>query len=546
MRIRDALRAGLTVAALGAAVLSVPASAKPAPSNVGHASVYGLDQNFDLVGYTDLDRRGMNSPIAVAGDCAYVGDRYFSGGDGPDERENGGIAIVDISHPDKPRKTGLIPPIQVSTQRELRADEGLGILVVEGYSGYINGYESSVPPHTVNYLQVYDIHTDCLKPKLLSTYDFGPRAPHEFFLWKDPKNPGRALAYVTFTYFSPDLMVIDLSDPASPQLVGAYDLGIDQAHKTQDLPGESGSGYLHSLAVSDDGKTAYMATWDYGFYELDTSAFADAPSGGVGVARPVGVGHFDDGHNVHSAVPLPGDRPYVVFTQEDYANAGHGCPFGILRTGKLDGAGSATQVGEFSLPENDPAKCGEKNATFSSHNPTLFPDLALMTWYSGGLRALDLTDPAHPYETGAFVPKPKFTPELRDDRLFFPPKDTPGTLPTDTTRPGSTEPRWTGAMWSYPVVQDGLIYVVDIDLGLYILRYTGQHHEEVDHAPYVEGNSSPSRYSEDDPVITRPADQWPSIVAEVAKGAQLVRSPYLKVDRKRIREFAHQGFLCVL
>jgi hypothetical protein len=539
MKPRRVLRPVITAVALVAAVLAVPASARSAPSNVGAPSVYGLDHNFKLVGHTDLSKRGMNSPIAVAGHCVYVGDRYYSASADEKIRPNGGIAIVDVRNPRRPRQTGIIPPIGLSTQREMRADTGLGILVVEGYSPYIDGYTDTAPT-AINYLKVYDIHRDCLHPRLLSTYDFGPRAPHEFFLWKDRKHPGRALAYVTFTIYSPDLMVIDLSDPASPQLVGAYDLGIDQTQKTADFADESGSGYLHSLAVSDDGTRAFMATWDYGFYELDTSMFADGDP--VGAATPVGIGRLDYGHNVHSALPLPGKRPYAVFTQEDYANAGHGCPFGTLRTGKLDGQGGATLVGEFKLPENDPKKCGTKNGTFSSHNPTLFPDLALLTWYSGGLRAVDLRDPAHPYEDGAYVPRPSFTPSLRDTRLFFPPTASSGTLPTDTTKPGSKAPPWTGAMWSYPVVQNGLIYVVDIDLGLYILRYTGRHHAEVDRAAFVEGNSSPSRYSAATPPIIRPSAEWANVSREVAAGPTVEHSPYRLTDRAFIK---HSGFVCM-
>ena len=507
---------------------------------MGAASVYGLDHNFRLVGHTDLARRGMNSPIAVAGRCVYVGDRYYSSTADEPVRPNGGIAIVDVSNPAKPHQTGVIPPIAESTQRELRADAGLGILVVEGYSPYIGG-DPTTPTASINYLKVYDIHADCLHPKLLSTYDFADRAPHEFFLWKDRKHPGRALAYVTFTVFSPDLVVLDLTDPAKPTLAGAYDLGIDQAQKTVDFADESGSGYTHSLTVSDDGTRAYMAGWDYGFWTLDTSMLANPPAGGVGIATPVGIGKLDYGHNVHSAVVIPG-RNEAVFTQEDYANAGHGCPFGILRTGSLASDGGATLDGQFSLPENDPKNCGQKNGTFSSHNPTLFHDLALLTWYSGGLRAVDLSDPKHLHEDGAFVPTPTFTPALRDARLFFPAKTKAGTLPTDTTKPGSTQPLWTGALWSYPVVQNGLIYVVDIDLGLYILRYTGAHASEVSHAPFAEGNSSPSRYSASAPAIVRPKLQWATIAAETARGPVRVESPYRAADRKALRS---NGFICL-
>jgi hypothetical protein len=45
-------------------------------------------------------------------------------------------------------------------------------------------------------------------------------------------------------------------------------------------------------------------------------------------------------------------------------------------------------------------------------------------------------------------------------------------------------------MWSYPIINKGLIYVVDIRNGLYILRYTGPHASEVARVHYLEGNSN--------------------------------------------------------
>jgi len=45
-------------------------------------------------------------------------------------------------------------------------------------------------------------------------------------------------------------------------------------------------------------------------------------------------------------------------------------------------------------------------------------------------------------------------------------------------------------MWSYPIIRDGLIYVIDIRNGLYILRYTGPHAGEVADIRFLEGNSN--------------------------------------------------------
>jgi hypothetical protein len=303
---------------------------------------------------------------------------------------------------------------------------------------------------------------------------------------------------------------------------------------------------MHSISVSDDGTRAYVSGWDYGFYELDTSLMANPVGGRVGIAHPVALGKVDYGHDVHSVARVPG-RPYAV-GQEDYANAGHGCPFGIMRTADISDPANPKVVGQFTIPENDPTTCGTKNGTFSAHNQTVFPHVALMSWYAGGLRAIDLNDPAHPYEDGVFVPKPDFTPTLRDERFFFPatcptgPVDPNRPLPTDTKVGCSTAPRWTGAMWSYPVVQRGLIYVVDIDLGLYILRYTGPHAVEVARASFVEGNSSPSAYSPQPQGAARPALQWKALEAAASHGPGLVRSPYRNAD---VRALAAHGFICL-
>jgi hypothetical protein len=341
-------------------------------------------------------------------------------------------------------------------------------------------------------------------------------------------------------------MVIDLANPVKPRLIGAYDLGVDQTKKAIDFVDESGSGYIHSIDVSDDGKRAYISAWDYGLYVVNTEMFANPVGNGVGIAHPVGVGKVNYGHNVHSVVKIPG-RPYVVMGQEDYANAGHGCPFGWMRTADISDEAHPKTVGNFRIPENDPKTCGQKNGTFSAHNQTTFPHLALMSWYAGGLRAIDLSDPAHPYEDGAFVPTPTFTPALRDERLFFPSApagrvNTARPLPTDTKIGYSTAPRWTGAMWSYPVVQNGLIYVVDIDLGLYILRYTGAHAEEVAQASFVEGNSAPAAYGTNSPIPQRPPAQWQRILQTVKNGPTVVQSPYRAADVKHLQKM---GFICL-
>ena len=455
---RTPLVAATLLALAGTLIPADAAAPKPAPSR------YGTTRGFEVLAQVGVGGRGNNSPVAVAGRCVYVGDRG----------DQYGIAIFDAANPRKPKQVGLIKPVPRLTQREMRADDALDLLVVENL-GTAGGF--------VGNIEIYDIR-NCAKPVKLATYDTSPRPPHEFFLWRDPKRPGRVLLYVTFTLFSPDLEVLDITDPRAPKLVAAYDIGVDIAQRPQAAP-SSGSGYLHSISVSDDGTRAYMGTWDFGMYVADTSDLANALP--LAVIRPVGLPVEYDG-NVHGGVKVPG-RPYVVMVEEGYANAGDGCPFGWLRMADITDPTLPKLAGEFKLQENDCDRATALNGTFTAHNQTVFPNVALVPWYGGGLRAVDISNPKQPVEAGVFVPKPRFDPEQRDNRLYF---------------PGAEADPWTGAMWSYPVVQNGLIYVVDIDLGLFILRYKGKHAAEVSRARFVEGNSAPSRYSAKDPVIRRP------------------------------------------
>ena len=61
-------------------------------------------------------------------------------------------------------------------------------------------------------------------------------------------------------------------------------------------------------------------------------------------------------------------------------------------------------------------------------------------------------------------------------------------LSNDGMLPGRSDNRV--VMWSYPVIEDGLIYVVDLRNGLYILKYNGPHEQEVADVKFLEGNSN--------------------------------------------------------
>ena len=285
----------------------------------------------------------------------------------------GGIAIVDASRPRATRGAGTIPAGPAPTQRELRADAGLGLLVVEELLAVIDGGERrrGTP---INYLKVYDIRRTACTPKLLSTYDFGARAPHEFFCWKDAEAP-RSVARLRHVH---DLLA--RPDGARPRPTRPPEAR--RRLRPRQRPGAEDGGlrrrdaarvYIHShLGQRRRHPRLHRRL---GLRHL-VARHVDArrPAGGRPVVtRPVGHRQLDYGaQRAQRRRRSPGGNVRRVGAG-GLRDAGHGCPFGWLRTADLTDPDAPKLVGQFKLPENDPRTCGQKNGTFSSHNQTLFP-----------------------------------------------------------------------------------------------------------------------------------------------------------------------------
>jgi hypothetical protein len=311
-----------------------------------------------------------------------------------------------------------------------------------------------------NRLELYRWGSDCRAPTIVGDYDFGTLPPHEFYLWQDAARPSRILIFQSF-FSGParGLRVIDVSDPAQPRLLGVWDMPAG-------LAADAG---LHSVALSADGRLAYLSAWTAGLILADSSDFAtgrDHPqlrlltSLGNAVRTPPG--------NVHSAVALPG-RAVLLITDEVYPRpGGSGCPYGPAHLVDVADAGHPRIISALAVPENDPQTCATNPlATWTSHNPTLTSNLALVSWYSAGLQVFDVSDPAHPVRLAEYRAD-LVQPRARDSQLFF----------------GAT------LTWSYPVIHAGLIYVVDVNQGLLVLRYRGPFEGEISGLAAAEGNSN--------------------------------------------------------
>jgi LVIVD repeat len=442
------------------------------------------------VGHDPLLNRGMNAALAVNGDYAYIGSRTDGSHAG---QPQGGIMVVDISRPRRPELL-TETPIDAKpgeSSRELRVWRSQDILIVLNTNcgaGPTLHHCSLTEPEARN-IRFYDISGEnAERPRLITQMD---EHTHEFFLWEDPNDPDRALMFGgnagsrcgEHPTPSCPFTVWDISAvPEGGDPVTLY----SDVHGYTRIPPEGDplikpAGGLHSLSVSNDGTRAFFALLTGGFAVVDTSDFANGTPNPQ--PRPITFNETRPtwaGPGAHSAIKL-WNRDWAWVSDEVYGTAtgpGHGCPWGWARMIDITDPTKPTVEAAYRIEENDPDSCAEWNpprTSYSAHNPTLTPNIAFSTWHSGGLQAVGIAKPWQPFRLAEFFPRPLRSVLLEDPRLSSDP---------DTGRHEKV------VMWSYPVIQDGLIYVTDIRNGFYVLRYKGAFSREVRRIDFLEGNSN--------------------------------------------------------
>jgi hypothetical protein len=440
------------------------------------------------VGHEPLMNRGMNAAMAVHGNYAYIGSRTDGGHEG---MPHGGIMIVDISDPFDPNLLG--PPLYPApgeSSRELRVWRSQDVLIVLNTNCGVGDQLHHCTLPTIPSIRFYDIRGEnATTPELLTQLNVNT---HEFFLWEDPNDPGRALIFAgnAGSSCSPPgavpncpFAVWDISNVRSGEVPETLFSGLHGYTRFPAAPApvQKPTGGLHSLSVSNDGQRAYFALLNGGFAVVDVSDFAN----GVDNPQPRRITINENrptwpGPGAHSAVKFWG-RDWAYVSDEVYGTAtgaAHGCPWGWARMIDISDPTHPTVEADYRLPENDPSTCADWNpsrTSYSAHNPTLTPHIAFTTWHSGGFQAINIQRAHQPSQLAEFFPEPLEEVMLEDPRL---------SSDEDTGRHEKV------VMWSYPIIKNGLIYVVDLRNGLYVLKYSGRFEREVNRIRFLEGNSN--------------------------------------------------------
>jgi hypothetical protein len=279
--------------------------------------------------------------------------------------------------------------------------------------------------------RVYDI-ADRNRPRLLNdtkTHGFGV---HRFDM-------DARYAYISTEmegYVGNILVIYDLARPDAPEEVSRWWMPGQHVAGGETPAWQGYKNRLHHALRS--GNELWAAVWNAGLRVIDVSD----------IRRPRTVGEYNYHppfpEPTHTVLPLPfpvEGRRVAVAVDEEHEHV-HGQPHAGLWVFDVTDLANIRPLSMFQVSEMDSP--WSRTGRFGAHQfqEHMSDTLVYVTWFSGGLRIVDVADPLLPREVGHFIPEP--------GGGF----DSPQSNDVD-------------------VDQRGFIYLLDRNQGLDILEYTG-------------------------------------------------------------------------
>jgi hypothetical protein len=403
-----------------------------------------------VLGHEDFGGRGFNGDVWALGDHAYVGT--YGGKTEETDCPQGGVQVVDISEPRAPKMVARLETEPFTTAedvvaRSIDTKDFRGDIAVVGLQAC--NVDDDPDSGTFRGLQFFDVTQ--------------PAAPRELSTWRLPGNPAgchevdliargeRVLAGCAAPFGKEagidEAHVIDASDPREPRTLFAWSLDEGPGGGVGCLPAK----VVHNIRFGARATRAYLSYWDAGTVILDIS---DAREPRVaGRIEPVPIDPDGDNHSVAEV-----SKDTLIVLHEDFSPAlpaarfgGCGTRFGAwgpMRIYDIRNPAEPQLLSEFTTDNMKVAEM-ETPEVFTVHNAeAVNENEAIVSWYSDGVRWVDISNPAKPREIDAWVP-----PAANDPHGFAP--EVP-------------------LVWGvYPLPDEDLILATDLNSGLWVLRAPG-------------------------------------------------------------------------
>ena len=358
-----------------------------------------LARNVKRLSRLELPGAGQ---VYVAGRHAYVGHIT--------NKERLGTSILDVSDPRRPK---LLAQINVdeaeSHSHKARVIGDLMIVNVEQNLGKLgrHGVDGSAEQTSYEHggFKLYDV-SDRTRPKLITHVKTWGRGVHRFDM-------DERYAYISTEmegYVGNILVIFDIRNPAQPLEVSRWWMpGQHIAGGEQPTWVGRRNRLHHALRFGDE---LWAGCWHGGVAVIDVSD----------ITRPRTLGaynyHPPFPEPSHTFMPVPerigGRRIALAIDEEDHAHSAEemdrrrGRPHGCLWVFDVSELAAMKPLAIFEVSELDSPWSRATPGRFGAHQfqEHVQGTLAYCTWFSGGLRIVDVADPTAPEEIGHFIPEP--------------------------------------------------------------------------------------------------------------------------------------------
>jgi len=358
-----------------------------------------LARNVKRLSRLELPGAGQ---VTVEGRFAYVGHIT--------NKDRLGTSILDISDPRQPK---LLSQIAVdepdSHSHKARVIGDLMIVNVEQNLGKLGrqGVDGSAEQTSYEHggFKLYDI-AERTRPKLITHVKTWGRGVHRFDM-------DQHYAYISTEmegYVGNILVIFDIRHPAQPVEVSRWWMpGQHVAGGEQPTWVGRRNRLHHALRFGDE---LWAGCWHGGVAVIDVSD----------IRKPRTLGtynyHPPFPEPTHTFMPVPerinGRRIAVAIDEEDHAHSADelerrkGRPHGCLWVFDVTDAAAMKPISIFEVSELDSPWSRATPGRFGAHQfqEHMKGTLVYCAWFSGGLRIVDVADPAAPQEVGWFIPEP--------------------------------------------------------------------------------------------------------------------------------------------
>jgi hypothetical protein len=333
-----------------------------------------MSKGFEPIGRLDLPGGGQ---VTVEGNYAYVGHM------GPPN----GTSIVDVSDPRHPR---LVTTLEVPKHTHSHKVRVHGDVMLVNYEQF-----GRLDPEFHGGMKVFDISNKA-KPAEIAFFQCDGGGMHRF----DYDGTYAYISPQVHGWFGNIAMIVDMRDPRRPAEVSKWWMP-GQWVAGGEKPTWQGARHRchHPLRL---GNRLYTSYWHGGFFILDIDD----------ITKPKMVSHVDWSPPypcpTHTALPIPheiGGRKFLVVTDEEVSDRLSPTPNAFLWVVDVTDETKPVPVATFRVPHDKPF---DQDCWFGAHQPQEQVDgnVLFVTWFAGGLRAVDISDPYAPREVGHYMPKP--------------------------------------------------------------------------------------------------------------------------------------------